>query len=209
MESQNCKVIREFITANEAREISQWIDSLDHSPCTKNFHMKVLTQELRGISHMFDISRSPLSSRIVKHQSGEDVMETDLPDSVLQLHLKIADAMKFPTSDCFVQAVRMVPPGKIAPHYDMGINGYINYKCNISVLSDDYDFHVDKNTLRLSSRDLYCFEASLYKHWTPAVASRRSFLSFGFMLPYSLLGRNENDPRVRLSQRIEKHIQYR
>ena len=35
--------------------------------------------------------------------------------------------------------------GKINPHYDASIDGYINYKCNISVLSDRYDFFIDND----------------------------------------------------------------
>jgi hypothetical protein len=54
---------------------------------------------------------------------------------------------------------------------------------------------------------LYCFEASLYKHWTEEFNSRRVFLSFGFLVPYNVLGRNENDPRIRLSRRIENYFQ--
>jgi hypothetical protein len=55
---------------------------------------------------------------------------------------------------------------------------------------------------------MYCFEASLFKHWTPnKFDSRRILLSFGFLIPYKDLGRSEEDPRVRLSQRIEKYFQ--
>jgi hypothetical protein len=97
--------------------------------------------------------------------------------------------------------------GKINPHYDASINGYVNYKCNISVLSEDYDFFLDKEILKIQETDLYCFEASLYKHWTNEFNSRRVFLSFGFILKYEDLGRDINDPRVRLSKRIEKYFQ--
>jgi hypothetical protein len=51
------------------------------------------------------------------------------------------------------------------------------------------------------------FEASLYKHWTDEFSSRRVLLSFGFVLPYDALGRKSDEPRVRLSQRIEKYFQ--
>jgi hypothetical protein len=55
---------------------------------------------------------------------------------------------------------------------------------------------------------MYCFEASLYKHWTPEpFNSRRVMLSFGFVLPYEALNRSEDDPRVRLSKRIERYFQ--
>ncbi len=97
--------------------------------------------------------------------------------------------------------------GKINPHYDASIDGYINYKCNISVLSENYNFFIDKESINIDETDLYGFEASLYKHWTNEFNSRRVFLSFGFILPYEILKRTENDPRVRLSKRIEKHFQ--
>jgi hypothetical protein len=74
-------------------------------------------------------------------------------------------------------------------------------------LSEDYQIFIGEDTLNISETDLYCFEASLYKHWTNEFKSRRVFLSFGFILPYENLGRDENDPRVRLSQRIYKYFQ--
>jgi hypothetical protein len=74
-------------------------------------------------------------------------------------------------------------------------------------LSEDYDFFLDKEILKIQETDLYCFEASLYKHWTNEFNSRRVFLSFGFILKYEDLGRDINDPRVRLSKRIEKYFQ--
>jgi len=97
--------------------------------------------------------------------------------------------------------------GKINPHYDASLDGYINYKCNISVLSEDYDLFIDKDSIRIQETDLYGFEASLYKHWTNEFNSRRVFLSFGFILKYEDLGRNCDDPRVRLSKRIERYFQ--
>ena len=98
--------------------------------------------------------------------------------------------------------------GKINPHYDASIDGYINYKCNISVLSEDYNIYIDDEVELISETDLYCFEASLYKHWTNEFNSRRVFLSFGFILPYEILKRDENEPRIRLSRRISKYFQY-
>jgi hypothetical protein len=97
--------------------------------------------------------------------------------------------------------------GKVNPHYDAAMDGYINYKCNISVLSDDYDLFIDKGLIKVQETDLYGFEASLYKHWTNEFNSRRVFLSFGFVLRYEDLGREISDPRVRLSKRIQKYFQ--
>lgn len=105
-----------------------------------------------------------------------------------------------------IQIVDMNKGGKIAAHYDASIGGIINYKCNISVLSDDYDFFIDKEKINIKEKDMYCFEASLYKHWTEEFNNRRVFLSFGFLVPYSTTNRTENDPRVRLSKRIERYF---
>jgi hypothetical protein len=120
---------------------------------------------------------------------------------------RISNELNLPKENIFLQAVDMNKGGKINPHYDASINGYVNYKCNISVLSEDYDFFLDKEILKIQETDLYCFEASLYKHWTNEFNSRRVFLSFGFILKYEDLGRDINDPRVRLSKRIEKYFQ--
>jgi aspartyl/asparaginyl beta-hydroxylase (cupin superfamily) len=105
------------------------------------------------------------------------------------------------------QAVDMNKGGKIKPHYDASIAGYINYKCNICVLSHDYDIYIGDEYSNIKQKDLYCFEASLYKHWTNEFNSRRIFLSFGFVVPYSVMNININDPRVRLSNRINKYFQ--
>ena len=61
--------------------------------------------------------------------------------------------------------------------------------------------------IKIYETDLYGFEASLYKHWTNEFNCRRVFLSFGFILPYEILNRDKNDPRIRLSKRIEKYFQ--
>jgi hypothetical protein len=67
--------------------------------------------------------------------------------------------------------------------------------------------YINNGKSTIEQKDLYCFEASLYKHWTEEFNSRRIFLSFGFLVPYNLLGRNSDDPRVRLSKRIENYFQ--
>lgn len=76
-----------------------------------------------------------------------------------------------------------------------------------SVFSEDYDIFIGDTSVKIEEKDLYCFEASLYRHWTNEFNSRRIFLSIGFIVPYSVLNRTENDLRVRLSKRIEKYFQ--
>ena len=89
--------------------------------------------------------------------------------------------MNLPKDNIFFQIVDMNKGGKIAAHYDAALDGFINYKCNVSVLSEDYDFFIDKESINIKEKDMYCFEASLYKHWTNEFNSRRVFISFGFI----------------------------
>jgi hypothetical protein len=201
------KIKRKFITQDEINQIVDWIDSVDHKDKDSNHHLTELSKELNGDSYMFDISDTTLTNYITKFQSIYKVSKDLLPNFIHDIIDRISNEFGFPKDHIFLQAVDMNKGGKINPHYDASVDGYINYKCNISVLSEDYDLFVDKESIRIQEGDLYGFEASLYKHWTNEFNSRRVFLSFGFVLPYEELGRNENDPRIRLSKRIEKYFQ--
>jgi hypothetical protein len=135
------------------------------------------------------------------------VSNDPLPDFIHVIIDRISNELNLPKENIFLQAVDMNKGGKINPHYDASLDGYVNYKCNISVLSEDYDFYVGDEVVNIEETDLYCFEASLYKHWTNEFNSRRIFLSFGFVLTYEEVNRKITDPRVRLSKRIEKYFQ--
>jgi len=204
---ENNKIIRNFITKDEASQIVNWIESVKHIGNDSNHHLTELSKTLNGKSYIFDISNTPLTNYITKFQSISDVSDEVLPEFIYVIINRISEEFEFSKDNVFLQAVDMNKGGKINPHYDASVDGYVNYKCNISVLSEDYDFYVDKDSVRIEETDLYGFEASLYKHWTNEFNSRRVFLSFGFMLKYEDLGRDVNDPRVRLSKRIEKYFQ--
>jgi len=201
------KIKKKFISKDEVNKIVDWIDSVNHSGNDSNHHLTELSKTLNGKSYMFDISKTPLTNYITKFQSISDVSKEILPDFIYKIIDRISEEFNFPKDNIFLQSVDMNKGGKINPHYDASIDGYVNYKCNISVLSEDYDFFIDKESINIEETDLYGFEASLYKHWTNEFNSRRVFLSFGFILPYEILNRTENDPRVRLSKRIEKYFQ--
>ena len=201
------KLKKNFITKDEVNQIVNWIDSVNHNGNDSNHHLTELSKTLNGKSYMFDISKTPLTNYITKFQSISDVSKEILPDFIYKIIDRISEEFNFPKDNIFLQSVDMNKGGKINPHYDASIDGYVNYKCNISVLSEDYDFFIDKESINIEETDLYGFEASLYKHWTNEFNSRRVFLSFGFILPYEILNRTENDPRVRLSKRIEKYFQ--
>ena len=201
------KLNKKFITKDEASQIVSWVESVNHDGNDSNYHLTELSKTLNGKSYMFDISNTPLTNYITKFQSISNVSREPLPGFIYKIIDRISEEFNFPKDNIFLQAVDMSKGGKITPHYDASIDGYINYKCNISILSEDYELFLDKESISIEETDLYGFEASLYKHWTNEFNSRRVFLSFGFILPYEILNRTENDPRVRLSKRISKYFQ--
>ena len=203
----NYKLVRNFISEEETKLIIKWVDSLNHVGNDPNYHLSELSKSLNGKSCIFDISQTEITKYITKFQSVSDVSTDKLPDFIYNIIDRISTKFNFPKEHIFLQAVDMNKGGKINPHYDASIDGYINYKCNISVLSEDYNIYIDDEVELISETDLYCFEASLYKHWTNEFNSRRVFLSFGFILPYEILKRDENEPRIRLSRRISKYFQ--
>ena len=205
--TETYKLKKKFITKDEVNQIVNWIDSVNHNGSDSNHHLTELSKTLNGKSYIFDISNTSLTNYITKFQSISDVSKEGLPSFIFNIIDRISEEFNFPKDNIFLQAVDMSKGGKINPHYDASIDGYINYKCNISVLSEDYELFLDKEKIKIQETDLYGFEASLYKHWTNEFNSRRVFLSFGFVLPYEILNRSENDPRVRLSKRIEKFFQ--
>jgi hypothetical protein len=207
VDSETYKIKKNFITKDESNQIVQWIDSVNHTGDDSNYHLTELSKVLKGKSCIFDISNTPLTNYITKFQSISDVSKEPLPDFIYNIIDRISKEFNYPKDNVFIQAVDMNKGGKINPHYDASIDGYVIYKCNISVLSEDYDLFLDKDTIKIQETDLYGFEASLYKHWTNEFNSRRIFLSFGFILKYEDVGRTINDPRVRLSRRIENYFQ--
>lgn len=207
VESETYKIKKKFITKDESNQIIEWLDSVNHTGNDSNYHLSELSKKIKGKSCIFDISNTPLTNYITKFQSISDVSLEPLPDFLHNIIDRIVKEFNLPKDNIFLQAVDMNKGGKINPHYDASIDGYVNYKCNISVLSEDYDFFVGDEIAKIEETDLYCFEASLYKHWTNEFNSRRIFLSFGFVLKYEDVNREINDPRIRLSQRIGKYFQ--
>jgi hypothetical protein len=207
VDSETYKIKKNFITKDESNQIVKWIDSVNHTGDDCNYHLSELSKKLKGKSCIFDISNTPLTNYITKFQSISDVSLEPLPNFINNIIDRIVKEFNLPKDNIFLQAVDMDKGGKINPHYDASVDGYVNFKCNISVLSDDYDFYVGDEIATIEETDLYCFEASLYKHWTNEFNSRRIFLSFGFVLTYEDVNRGINDPRIRLSQRIGRYFQ--
>jgi hypothetical protein len=207
MESENYKIVKNFISDDEVNLIVNWVDSLNPEEGDPNYHLSEISKTLKGKSCIIDISNTELTNYITNFQSVSKVSNQEIPQIIKTIFKRISEKNNLPLDNIFIQSVDMNKGGKIQPHYDAAIDGYINYKCNVSVLSEDYKIFIGDSSPVIEQKDLYCFEASLYKHWTEEFNSRRVFLSFGFIVPYSVVGRTENDPRVRLSQRITKYFQ--
>ena len=207
MEVENHKITRGFVCEEEAQMLVNWIENIEYSKADTNHHLTELAKELNGVSHIYDVSKTEMTNYITSYQKTLKNADDNFPELITDIIDRIAQTFDLPKDHVFFQAVDMKKGGKVNPHYDAAVDGYINYKCNLCLLSDDYDFFVDGTTLHVTKGDLYFFEASLYKHWTNEFDSRRVFISFGFMVPYHDLGRTSEDPRVRLSRRIEKYFQ--
>jgi hypothetical protein len=206
MESKNYKIKKNFVTDQEVNLIIEWLDTLNHTGNDSNHHLTELGKSLNGNSYIFDISKTEATKVITKLHSISDVSNDILPDFIHNIFDRISIEFNLPKNNIYLQAVDMNKGGKINAHYDAAIDGYINFKCNISIKSEPYKFYLDKEILDIEEKDIYCFEASLYKHWTEEFNSRRVFLSFGIVIPYETLNRDENDPRVRLSRRVTKYF---
>lgn len=207
MGSQNYKIINNFIDDDQVEEIIIWTKTLTHLQKKTNYHLGEISKTLNGNSFIFDISNNKITNYITEYQSIGEVFYNSPPNFILELQKKIANYLNFDLDNSFLQVVNMNKGGEVSPHYDASVDGFINYKCNLSVLSEDYYFFVDTDKFLVKNKDLYCFEASLFKHKTGKFNSQRIMLSFGFMIPYEKMNRNENDPRIRLSKRIQKYFQ--
>lgn len=201
------KKIEKFILETDKLEIIDFVNNLDFEPDVVNKHINSVASKLNGNSYMFDISKSDKSKEISLYQSSNNLMSIEPTQKLIQIIDRISETLEISKDNVFLQILNQEAGGYINPHYDTSIDGYITYKCNISVSSENYDLFIDDDKININELDLYCFEASLYKHWTNPFKGKRIILSYGFILPYEDLGRSENDPRVRLSKRIFKYFQ--
>lgn len=204
----NHTIVKSFLDDDTRNQIIEYVDTIDEIIQLEDHHLKHLISKINGNSYMYDISKTEMTDKLTAFQSGGHVMSNELPQVFHDLIAKISTLMNIPTNQTFLQIVHMDKGGIIGKHYDASFDGLINYKCNISVLSENYDFCIDDEIVNVDQSDMYCFEASLYKHWTlKPYTSRRILLSFGFLIPYETLNRSAEDPRVRLSKRIQKYFQ--
>jgi len=130
----------------------------------------------------------------------------ELPPVFHEIKDQIAEKLNISKDHVFLQVLSMKAGGQVKAHYDSGRPGYITYKCNVAVTAPwAYTIHVDKSDATVKERSLYAFEANFYKHWVHEYPNHRILLSYGFLIPNKELGYEDNDPRVRLFNRIYQH----
>lgn len=203
------KIIPNFIDDTDRESILEFTNLLlPPQKYLSNHHIREVRQKTGGVSVIWDISKTDVSTYISSFQSsGTQKDGQELPQIFFDLQDRISDALGIDKKHSFLQIVKMYSGGKIPPHYDTCHPGYITLKSNISVISENYKIWLDKIDYSISQGDLYCFEASLFKHWTEAFSSPRVLLSYGFLVEYEKMNRDIHDPRVRLSERIFKIYQ--
>lgn len=203
----NLILAKSFISVAEQEEILEAVSTLKYSPKTlDNVHIESVAKSLNGFSILHDMTNTKVSHAVSSFQSNNNLVEGGF-ELFYKFKDKIASSLNISSNHVFFQGVYMKDGGEIKPHYDAAYPGYITYKCNINVKSTPYNIHVDKKDLLIVERDLYCFEASLYKHWVEPCKGERILLSYGFLLPYEELGYEKDNPQIRLSERIQNKFQ--
>jgi len=199
----NFKRITEFISQEEVKLI------LEYTPCCnndviKNEHIRAIADATNGWTVLCDLTKSDVSKEVAEFQGDSTIVE-EVPTIFNELADRIALALNISKNHVFFQYISLGENGMVKKHYDAGKPGYITYKCNICISGPEEDVvWTDDSPLTIFPRDLYCFEANLYKHWMDSSESRRVHLSYGFLIPYSELGWQEDSPRIRMSNRIWK-----
>ena len=209
MKQNNFKKFSDFLNQTERLEILDFINNLEIDlDEIQNLHINEVASKLNGTAYMFDLSQTKVSKYLSNFQSSNQVIDKSiLPKIFYQMMDKISSTIDIPLENSFLQIIKMKKGGKIRKHYDTAYPSFINYKCNISLLSEDYTFFTSQQNINIKQNDLYCFEASLYKHWTDEFEQDRILLSYGFGLSYETLGRTKEEPIVRMSNRIFKYFQ--
>lgn len=197
----NFKKVKNFISEKEAKEIFDF-SLVERTIQVDNEHIKKVNDGIAGWSITCDLTETDISRAISTFQ-GDKTSIKSVPSIFHDLSHRIADALKISRVNVFFQYIVVGSGGVIHKHYDAGVPGYVTYKCNICVSGPEKDsIHIDNTVMELSNRDLYAFEANLYKHWMDASDVKRVQLSYGFILPCCDLGWNQDNPRVRLSNKL-------
>lgn len=202
----NLHSISNFISDEEKNLVTQWSNTCKAKEEPENSHIKEIHDYLNGFALMCDLSNTDISNIVCKFQ-GDSTIVDSVPEIIVQIRDKISERLSLNKDHSFVQMISMKKGGIVKAHYDAAAPGYITYKCNLHIHGDADKIYIDNNIIESKPGSLYCFEASLYKHWVGQCKSNRILLSYGFVLPYKDLGWDEDAPRVKMSNRIYKKFQ--
>lgn len=203
----NLRVIANFISEKEQSQILNGIAAYSPEKTILNRHIKEINDHIKGFSVLCDLSKTGLSNYISQFQ-GDNTNVDMVSPLIISIKNRIINELELDGEHNFVQIIGIDENGQVKPHYDAAAPGYITYKCNVAISGPENDkIFVGKDYLEYDNRNLYCFEASLYKHWLEPATVPRVLLSYGFLVPYENLGWEEADPRVKMSRKIYSHFQ--
>ena len=123
MESENYKIIKNFITKDEANQIINWLDSVNHTDRDSNHHLTEISKISNSKSYMFDISNTELTNYITKFQSVSNVSGNDLPEFIYNINNRISENFKISKENMFLQAVDMNNGGRIKSNVSVILGG--------------------------------------------------------------------------------------
>ena len=200
-------IIKEnFLNDKELKEILLFDKNNKENAEIKSKHIEKLNKEINGWSVLCNFSKTKECNQISKFQ-GDFTQTEEMPVVFKEISNKISSTLKIKDNHIFCQYISIGENGKVASHYDVGIPGFITYKCNICVMGPKEDvLTVAKENHIIKPNDLYCFEANFFKHHLKENTQARIHISYGFLLEYKDLNWKEDSPRVKLSNRIWNNL---
>jgi hypothetical protein len=124
MGSENYKIIKNFISDDEVKQIIDWVDSLNPENGDPNYHLSEISKSIRGKSCIIDVSNTDITNYITNFQSISKVSKQEIPQIIKILFERISKENNLPLDNIFIQAVDMNKGGQIKPHYDAAFDGW-------------------------------------------------------------------------------------
>ena len=89
MESENYKIVKNFISDDEVKLIVDWVDSLNPEEGDPNYHLSEISKTLKGKSCIIDISKTEITNYITNFQSVSKVSKQEVPTIVKTIFKRI------------------------------------------------------------------------------------------------------------------------
>ncbi len=149
MEPKNHKIAN-FLSIDERNEILDFVDSIpNHVSNINNVHIFAVSDMMNGRSYMFDITKTEISKYLSEYQSNYNNMNVEILPLFIRIMNRISTRLGIKSDSVFLQIIDQNSGGRIIPHYDSSCSGYINYKCNVSVLSEEYEIFIGKEKMNI------------------------------------------------------------